>query len=150
MRVLEAALVFYIAVRVGDIAILFETIWTSHETDENVSLGVSVANPYNGNKQVASGLLGPSHTAIAELLGIVTALLIQVFLMYLAIRIIYQFFSAMEMMISGRFGMMLIVQGGTGKLGLFALTSLLELIALGVGIVFIQPFLIWLFTFLTG
>ncbi len=150
MRVLEAALVFYIAVRMGDIATLFETIWTSHETDENVSLGVSVANPYNGNKQVAAGLVGPSHTAIAQLLGIVTALLIQVFLIYLAIRIIYQFFGTIEAVFGGRLGSIFIVQGGTGKIGFTALTSFLELIALGVGIVFIQPFLIWLFTFLTG
>ena len=136
LRVLEAGLIFYIAVRIGDIAVLFENIIGGHLTDENLAL--------QGH---TPGLLGPPHGAIAELLGIITALIVQVFLMYLASRAVYQFFTTMEMILTGRIGMFF---ADGNRLRAIALSSMLEIIALGAGIIYIQPFLTWLFSFLVG
>lgn len=136
LRILEAGLIFYIAVRIGDIAVMLENIIGGHLTDESLAL-----------QGQASGLLGPPHGAIAELLGIVTALIVQVFLMYLASRAVYQFFTTMEMILTGRIGMFF---ADGNRLRAIALSSMLEIIALGVGIIYIQPFLTWLFSFLVG
>lgn len=136
LRIFEAGLIFYIAIRIGDITVLLETIIAGHQ-DESVALSGS-----------APGLLAPPHGAIAELLGLITALLVQLFLLYVAFRILYQFLTVLEMLLTGRIGQM--IAADPGRIRVTALSSLLELIALGVAVVYAPALLIWFFTFLMG
>jgi hypothetical protein len=137
LRVFEAGVVFYVAVRFGDIAVMVENVFSTHIA-ENTTTGP--------NGLVAA----PPHGAVAELLGLIVAVMVQVFLMYLAWRIVYQFYATVEMIVSGRVGMMIPSEGGDQKIRVIALSSMLEVIALGVGIVYIQPILTWLFSYLVG
>ncbi len=139
LRIVEGAMIFLIAWRIGDIASVIEGILWSNQS-ENVSLSNSV------NTAGDTGVVGPPHQAIAQLLGLATAVIVQVFLIYLAPRVVVQVMTGIGMMVSGRLGMGL----PPPATYLSIIGSLLQLLAMGVAIFYAPTVLIWIFQSLTG
>lgn len=142
LRVVEGAAVFLIAWRIGDVAATIEGIlWANHT--ENVQLNNSIWN-------TTPGLVGPPQHAIAQLLGLATATLVQVFFIYLLPRVVVQIMIGIGMVVSGRFGASFPPQAVIGSFYLSIIESVLQLLALGVAIYYAPTVLIWIFTALTG
>jgi hypothetical protein len=132
VRLFEAGLVFFISWRIGDIAALVEDILLVHQSDSPT---------IQGNN---AGILGPPHQAIAQLIGLIIGVMVQVFLIYILPRIAFQCMSAIGMMISGRAGMFFL-NPGSAQIQMAALSSVAQLIGLAIGIVAAPPVLIWFF-----
>jgi hypothetical protein len=133
VRLFEAGLIFFISWRIGDIAALIETILLNHQSESAT---------IQGNN---TGMLGPPHQAIAQLIGLIIGVMVQIFLIYILPRIAFQCMSAIGMMISGRAGMFFL-NPGSAQIQMAALSSVVQLVGLAIGIVAAPPILIWFFS----
>jgi hypothetical protein len=130
LRVVEAAAIFLIAWRIGEVASVIEGIlWTNR--DDVPAVGSNNA-----------GLLGLPQHAIAQLLGLATAVIVQVFLIYLAPRVVVQILTVL----SSGFVAPTTLHSRYPPL----INSIFQLLVMGVAIFYAPTVLIWIFTLLTG
>ncbi len=138
LRIIEAGAIFLIAWRIGDIAVVIEGILWENRNDA----------PTTGTH--SPGLVAPPQQAISELLGLATGVLIQVFLIYLAPRVIVQLMTGIGMIVSGRLGTGFPSQTMYNTMFLSVINSIFQLLALGVAIFYAPTVLIWIFALLSG
>ena len=124
-RVVEAALIFFIAWRVGAISQFVESFFSTSSSSSGNTSPATIGNP------------------IASILGYAIALVVQCFLIFLAPRMIFQTVD----LLYGIFWKATAVDPSYFQRNAFAV--LIESIALGVGIVFAPNFFIWLVNALT-
>jgi hypothetical protein len=138
LRMFEAGFIFFIAWRIGDIAMIVEGILVSNQKDA----------PTIGS----NGVGAPPHDAIAQLIGLIIGVMIQLFLIYLSPRVVMQAFWAIGILITTRVGYFLVVgaPAHTVVLRKIALTSMVQVIGLGIGIVYAPGVMIWILSYLAS